>query len=78
MRTLMESDALSALSLLVAILSVLYNSWYDDIDHALGFTRTNNQSDDALILNNAKKTFRTKLIPLVLASILTTLTFIPN
>ena len=67
----MESDALSALSLLVAILSVLYNSWYDTIDTALSYTRTNNQSENALIFNNVRKTFRTKLIPLVLGSIFT-------
>ena len=72
------SDLLSASSLLLAILTTLFSTHYSSIIEVLNFEPNNFKEDDKINYTLATSVLRTKLIPLLFASVSITLIFIPQ
>lgn len=72
------SDLLSASSLLLAILTTLFGTYYTAINEVLSLEPNNHKEDDKSNFEIATTVLKTKLIPLLLASISISLIFIPQ
>jgi len=70
-------DLLSAASLLMAIVGVLYGLWYGDITSSLTMALPQHLEDRQKPLSEARLVFWGKAFPLVLASASVTLVFMP-
>ena len=72
------SDLLSASSLLLAILTTLFGIYYSSINEILELKPNTHPVDDTPNYNKALGVRKTKIYPLLLASIVLTLIFIPD
>ncbi|MCG2610135.1 hypothetical protein LZZ90_01290 [Flavobacterium sp. SM15] len=72
------SDLLSASSLLLAILTTLFGTYYSSIIEVLNLEPNNFKEDDKANYTLAKSVLKTKLIPLLTAATSITLIFIPQ
>lgn len=72
------SDLLSASSLLLAILTTLFGTYYSSIIEVLNLEPSNFKEDDKNNYVLAKSVLKTKLIPLLIAGVSITLIFIPQ
>jgi hypothetical protein len=72
------SDILSSASLLLAIITALYGLFYPDIIKILDIIPAVHAVDNKPHFIKAKEIRNTKLFPLLLASIILTLTFMPE
>ncbi|MCD0466261.1 hypothetical protein [Flavobacterium sp. ENC] len=72
------SDLISASSLLLAILTTLFGTYYSSINEILNLEPNNFKDDDKANYAMAKIILKTKLIPLLLSSIFLTAIFIPK
>lgn len=72
------SDLISASSLLLAILTTLFVTYYPSINEILNLEPHNFKDDDKANYAIAKIVLKTKLIPLLLSSIFLTAIFIPK
>lgn len=71
-------DILSAASLLLAILTTLYVFNYPSIKEAIDFPVDQNKVNNREKHNKSKIVWRTKLLPLLITSIVLTVIFIPE
>jgi hypothetical protein len=72
------SDLLSACSILLGILTALYGMFYSSINEILELTPKTHPIDDTSNFKRALIVRKTKIFPLLIASILLTLIFIPE
>ncbi len=72
------SDLLSASSLLLAILTTLFGTYYSSIIEVLNLEPNNFKEDDKNNYALAKSVLKTKLTPLLIAGVSITLIFIPQ
>lgn len=72
------SDLLSASSLLLAILTTLFSTYYSSIIEVLNLEPSNFKEDDKNNYTLAKSVLKTKLTPLFIAGVFITVIFIPQ
>lgn len=72
------SDLLSASSLLLAILTTLFGTYYSSIIEVLNLEPNNFKEDDKNNYTLAKSVLKTKLTPLLIAGVSITVIFIPQ
>ena len=72
------SDLLSAASLLLAIITVIYGLWYDAIVKALEIVPKDYKEDNAKHYQRVRLVRRSKAAPLMWISSLLTLVFLPD
>ena len=73
-----RGDILSAASLLLAILAVLYSLWYSDIASALRIAVPRHREDAAAERRQVGDALRTRALPLGIAAALLVLVFLPE
>ncbi|EGR1071690.1 TPA: hypothetical protein ACGFXY_003465 [Vibrio cholerae] len=71
-------DLLSASSLLMATVTILFSLWYGEIVSILGKPKSKHSADNVGLLKEVKRVLFSKAILLVLMSLSVSLTFAPN
>src|SRR5438874_1732771 len=71
-------DLLSAASLLLAVVAVIYGFWYPEITAALKITPALHKEDRAKDYERVRYLLKTRAIPLLFVSGLLTLVFVPD
>lgn len=71
-------NLLSASSILLAIITALYAVFYPFLIEVIEIKSSNHSADNKLKLKLAKDTFNSKLLPLLIGSIVITFLFIPE
>jgi hypothetical protein len=72
------SDLLSAASLLLTLIALLYGMWYSEIAAATNITVQPQPADRLLDYQRAQVVFWTKAIPLTVAALLLSAVFLPT
>jgi len=72
------SDLLSAASLILAIIAVIYSLWYPAIEHALLLPVSSHAADNRKNHAEARRMFFQKALPLCVATALAVAVFGPN
>lgn len=72
------SELLSASSLLMAIITILFSLWYGEIVSILGKPKASHAEDNVGLLKEVKSVLFSKAILLALTSLSVTLIFAPN
>jgi len=71
-------NVLSALSLLLAVLGLLYSAWYPELKSASEIKIPNYSDDRKPILKQIRPTYYNKALPLFLSSLLISLIILPD
>lgn len=72
------SDLLSASSLLLAILTTLYSLFYSSINEFIGIKPSLHKADNKKDYESGKEIRNTKILPILLSSIILSAVFIPE
>lgn len=72
------SDLLSAASLLLGVLAILFGLWYPEITSALDITEPSHRTDYKQPYKKVSKVLYSRAIPLTIASSLLTIVFAPD
>jgi hypothetical protein len=72
------SDLLAAGSLILTVLAVLYSIWYPNMQAKLGLTLPDHKEDATPMLTEINEVLHHQTVPLLLASLVTTLIFLPK
>jgi len=72
------SDLLSASSLYLAVLGLLYSVWYAEIVSAIDVKVPTFKEDRTAISNQVRKALRTKALPLTLGAVVLSLILMPD
>jgi hypothetical protein len=72
------SDLISASSLLMATIAVLFSLWYAEIIRVIKQQGTQHADDNLHLKKRIKTVFFTKSLPLTILSLAISLTFLPN
>jgi hypothetical protein len=66
------SDILSATSLILTIITVLYGLWYEEINNAINIKSASHKDDNKQAIEQVEKTLIYKAIPLFIACLMLT------
>jgi hypothetical protein len=72
------SDLLSAASLLLAVLAVLFGVWYPEITHALETPIPKHPPDGVQAYTNVRAVLYSRAVPLTACAFVLTLVFVPD
>lgn len=72
------SDLLSAASLFLAVIGLLYSVWYGEITKALALGVPKHQDDRGPAIDGTRTIYRTRALPLALASITLAVVLVPD
>ncbi len=72
------SDILSAISLFLAVLGLLYSTWYSALEIALNIELPKYKKDRGPALDTLNSTFYTKSLPLTISSIIISIIVLPD
>ncbi len=71
-------DLLSAASLLLAVVGILYGLWYGEIEFALGIKPSQHSQDNMAKLGTVSSTLAKRAVPLAIAASLVSMIFLPD
>lgn len=72
------SDLLSAASLLMAVIAIIYSLWYPELTEKLNISPKQHREDNVAACQSVKMALIGKAIPLSILALLIALTFLPD
>lgn len=72
------SDLLSAASLFLAVIGLLYSVWYGEITKAIELSAPTHREDRGPVIRNVKTVYRTRALPLAVASMTLAIILTPD
>jgi len=72
------SDLLSAASLFLAVIGLLYSVWYGEITSAIALTAPKHKDDRGPVIRQTKTAYQTRACPLAIASLTLAIVLIPD
>jgi len=72
------SDLLSAASLFLAVIGLLYSVWYGEITKAIALTAPQHRDDRGPVIRETKTAYQTRALPLAMASVTLAIVLTPD